>query len=132
MLRDAIAQKNVDTRKVFEARFVPKPVRDRIDRELQNKELANLLPFYLDRSRRHRLLQAPPEGISALSEAIRQVEAGNFSVEFENGGYIFHTAGISKPPEDYKGNRIFIVGRERILTLLGIEEDPAEPRPRRL
>lgn len=129
VLRDAIAQKNVDTRKVFEARFVPKAVGDRLDRELQNKELANLLRFYLDRSRRHGLLEAPPEGISALSAAIRQVEEGNFGVEFENAGYIFHTTGISKPPEVYKGNQIFIVGRERILTLLGIEEDPTEPRP---
>src|ERR1017187_10256822 len=45
LLRDAIAQKNADTRKVFEARFVPKPIGDRLDRELQNKELANLLRF---------------------------------------------------------------------------------------
>ncbi len=129
LLRDAIAQKNADTRKVFEARFVPKPVGDRLDRELQNKELANLLRFYFERSRRHGLMEPSPKGASAISQAIRQVEEGNFDVEFENAGYIFHTAGVSKQPEDYKGNQIFIIGRERILTLLGIEEDPTEPPP---
>lgn len=128
-LRDAIAEKNSDTRKVFEARFVPKAIGDRLDRELQNKELANLLRFYFDRSRRHGLLDVSPAGVTALAQSIRQVEEGNFAVEFENAGYIFHTTGISKQPEDYKSNRIHIVGRERILTLLGIEEDPTELPP---
>ena len=129
LLKEAIAQKNADTRKVFEARFVPNPTADRLDRELQNKELANLLRFYFDRSYRHGLLESSPEGKVALTAVIRQVEEGNFSVEFENAGYIFHTAGISKQSEEYKGNQIFIVGRERMLTLLGIEEDPTEPPP---
>jgi DNA phosphorothioation-dependent restriction protein DptH len=129
LLRDAIAEKNFDTRKVFEARFVPKAVGDRLDRELQNKELANLLRFYFDRSRRHGLLDVSPEGITLLAQVVRQVEEGNFAVEFENAGYIFHTTGISKQPEDYKGNRIYIVGRERILTLLEIEEEPTELPP---
>jgi DNA phosphorothioation-dependent restriction protein DptH len=129
LLREAIAQKNADTRKVFEARFVPKTTGDRLDRELQNKELANLLRFYFERSCRHGLLEPASEGKAALSDAIRHVEEGNFNVEFENAGYIFHTTGISKQPEDYKDNQVFIVGREPILTLLGIQEDPAELPP---
>lgn len=129
LLRDAIAEKNSDTRKVFEARFVPKVVGDRLDRELQNKELTNLLRFYFDRSRRHGLLDVSPEGMTSLAQAIRQVEEGNFAVEFENAGYIFHTAGVSKHPEVYKGNSVHIVGREQILALLGIEEELTDSPP---
>jgi hypothetical protein len=51
-----------DTRKVFESRFVPKPEKDRLDRELQNKELANLVHFYVERSRRYGLLADSPVG----------------------------------------------------------------------
>jgi len=136
ILKDAIASKNEDTQKVFQARFVPRADKDRLDRELQNKELANLLRFYMDRSRRHGLLENTPEGTTALLEAIRKVESGNFDITFEKAGFIYHTAGLSKPADTYKGNEVFVIGRKRILDLLGIEEDspetppaPAEPPP---
>jgi DNA phosphorothioation-dependent restriction protein DptH len=136
ILKDAIANKNEDTKKVFESRFVPRAEKDRVDRELLNKELANLLRFYMDRSLRHGLLENAPEGTGALFETIRNVEDGKFDITFERAGYIYHTAGLSKPADLYKGNEIFIVGRDRILDLLGIEEDlpevsktPSEPPP---
>jgi DNA phosphorothioation-dependent restriction protein DptH len=128
ILKDAIASKNDDTQKVFQTRFVPRIEKDRLDRELQNKELANLLRFYMDRSRRHDLLENSPEGMTALLEAIQKVEDGNFNITFEKAGFIYHTAGLSKPVDTYKGNEVFVVGRERILNLLGIEEEsPEEP-----
>ena len=45
-----------------------------------------------------------------------------FEISFEQAGYIYHTEGLSKPPETYNQNEVFIVGRERVLELLGIEE----------
>jgi DNA phosphorothioation-dependent restriction protein DptH len=131
ILKEAIVGKNADTRKVFESRFVPKPEKDRLDRELQNKELANLVHFYVERSRRHGLLADSPVGAAALLNAIRNIEEGQFDVEFEKAGYIYHTQGLSKPVETYKENEVSIVGRERVLELLGIEEEPplAPPTP---
>jgi DNA phosphorothioation-dependent restriction protein DptH len=126
ILKDAIASKNEDTQKVFHSRFVPRAQKDCLDRELQNKELANLLRFYMDRSRRHGLLEDTPKGTTALLDAIRKVEDGNFDITFEKAGFIYHTAGLSKPADNYKGNEVFVVGRERILNLLGIEEEPPE------
>lgn len=136
ILKEAIASKNADTRKVFETRFVPRTDndrlgqelqnKDRLDRELQNKELSNLIHFYFERSRRYGLFEDSPEGTATLLEAIRKIEDGQFEVVFEKAGYIYHTEGLSKPPENYKENGVFIVGRERIIELLGIEEEPPE------
>ncbi len=42
---------------------------------------------------------------------------------------VWLTTGVSKEPEDYKGNLVHIVGRERILALLGIEEEPTDLPP---
>jgi hypothetical protein len=129
ILKEAIAGKNADTQKVFESRFVPKTEKDRLDRELQNKELANLVRFYVERSRRYGLLEESPTGTAALWGAISKVEAGQFDVVFEKAGYIYHTQGLSKPMEIYKENEVSIIGRERILDLLGIEEELLQPSP---
>lgn len=136
ILKSAIASKNEDTKKVFQARFVPREDKDRLDRELQNKELANLLRFYMDRSRRHGLLENTPQGAAALQDAIHKVEDGDFEMIFEKAGFIYHTAGLSKPADNYMNNEVYVIGRERILDLLGIEEDlpdtsasPSEPPP---
>jgi hypothetical protein len=129
VLKEAIASKNADTRKVFQARFVPKAEKDRLDRELQNKELANLIHFYMERARRHGLLGDGSQGAAAIQEALRGIEAGQVQVEFEQAGYIYHTEGQTKPTETYKDNQIFVVGRQRIFELLGIEEEPPESEP---
>jgi len=129
ILKEAIASKNSDTRKVFDTRFVPKSENDRLDRELQNKELANLVHFYVDRSRRHGLLEESPAGTEGLLEAIPKIEDGKCDVVFEKAGYIFHTEGLSKPMEEYKENQVFIIGRDRILELLGIREEPPSVPP---
>ena len=44
VLKEAVVAENTDTRNVFQTRFVPKGEKDRLDRELQNKELPNLAP----------------------------------------------------------------------------------------
>lgn len=126
ILKEAIFEKNENTKKVFETRFLPRDDKDRLDREVQNKALANLLRFYMDRSKRHGLLEDSAEGANALVDAVTKVGEGTFEIVFEKAGFIYHTAGVSKPVDTYKGNEVFVVGREHILILLGIEEEPPE------
>ena len=130
-LKEAIVIKNADTQKVLEARFVPQVEADRLDRELQNKQLANLLQFYLDRCRRHGLIDAHIADSADIQTAIRAVTEGSFEVEFERAGFIYNLQGTSKQPEQYKANRIHVVGNDIIRELLDIPADveapPAQP-----
>jgi hypothetical protein len=110
ILKEAIADKNENTQKVLQARFLPRDEKDRLDRELQNKELANLLRLYMDRSRRHGLLEGNAADSEEMLEAIANVGEGKFDIVFEKAGFIYHTAGLSKPVDTYKGNEVFVVG----------------------
>lgn len=142
-LKEAIVIKNEDTQKVLEARFVPQIESDRLDREIQNKQLANVLQFYLNRCQRHGLIQTPahgdadvvrdntgqPQDIQGIIEAVTD---GTFKVDFEQAGFIYNLQGTSKEPELYKGNRINVVGNDTIRELLDIPSDvelPTEPSP---
>lgn len=122
-LKEQIVVKNADTRKVLENRFVPNPRLVRMDQEIRNKKFSNLLQFYLERGKRHGLVDPDSAEARAFQESIRYVEQGNFLVEFENTGYIFNLQGISKPVELYKDNTIFVVGQEKIRELLEIPKD---------
>ena len=126
-LKEAIVIKNENTQKVLEARFVPQAKSDRLDREVQNKQLANLLQFYLDRCRRHGLISAHPARAADIQHVIRAVTEGSFEVEFEKAGFIYNIQGASKEPEHYKGNQIFVVGNDTIRELLDISLDMEAP-----
>lgn len=138
-LKEAIVIKNADTQKVLEARFVPQPESDRLDREIQNKQLANLLQFYLDRCKRHGLIAPHVADAADIQHVIWAVTEGSFDVEFERAGFIYNLQGTSKEPERYKENQIFVVGNETIRELLDIPSDveappvvevpPSEPPP---
>jgi len=122
-LKEAIVVKNLDTQKVLETRFIPYPESDRLDREIQNKQLANLLQFYLDRCKRHGLITAQLPEDSDIQGVIQAVMEGSFEVEFEKAGYIFNLQGESKDPENYKENRIHVIGKPTIYELLDIPSD---------
>lgn len=122
-LKEAIVLKNTDTQKVLEARFVPHPDADRLDRELQNKQLANLLQFYLDRCKRHGLISPAVAENAGIQKVIQAVTEGQFETEFEGAGYIYNLQGASRQPEMYKNNLIHVVGRETIRELLEIPAD---------
>src|SRR5205807_474050 len=79
-LKEAIVIKNEDTRKVLEACFVPRAESDRLDREIQNKQLANLLQFYLDRCRRHGLIAPHLADAADIQHIIRAVTEGSNNV----------------------------------------------------
>lgn len=122
-LKEAIVVKNLDTQKVLEARFIPHPESDRLDREIQNKQLANLLQFYLDRCKRHGLIAAQLAEDADIQSIIQAVIEGSFEVEFERVGYIYNLRGDSKEPENYKDNRIHVIGKATIYELLDIPSD---------
>lgn len=126
-LKEAIVIKNMDTQKVLEVRFVPHPESDRLDREIQNKQLANLLQFYFDRCKRHGLIAAQLAEDVDIQNVIQAVTEGSFEVEFEKTGYIFNLQGASKEPENYKGNRIHVIGKDTIHELLDIPSDVESP-----
>jgi hypothetical protein len=126
-LKEAIVLKNENTQKVLEARFVPQDESDRLDREIQNKQLANLLQFYLDRCRRHGLIAADLADAADIQKVIQAVTAGSFEVEFEKAGFIYNLQGASKQPERYKDNQIFVVGNDTIRELLDIPSDVEAP-----
>lgn len=126
-LKEAIVIKNADTQKVLEARFVPHLESDRLDREIQNKQLANLLQFYLDRCKRHGLIAAHIAANADLQRVIQSITEGSFEVEFERAGFIYNLHGASREPENYKDNRIHIIGRDTIRELLDIPADVEAP-----
>lgn len=126
-LKEAIVIKNADTQKVLETRFVPQPDSDRLDREIQNKQLANLLQFYLDRCKRHGLIVPQVTEAVDIQNVIKAVTEGTFEVEFERVGFIYNLQGTSKEPELYKENQIFVVGNETIRELLDIPSDVEAP-----
>lgn len=132
-LKEAIVIKNTDTQRVLASRFVPQEEGDRLDREIQNKQLANLLQFYLDRCRRHGLIDPNLAQTADVQVVIRAVTEGTFQVEFEHAGYIYNLQGASKQVEQYKDNTIHVVGNDTIRELLDIPADveapPVEPTP---
>lgn len=129
-LKDAIVTKNADTEKVLEAKFLPRmKEEDRLDREIQNKQLTNLLLFYFERGKRHGLVSADSEGTRAFQAYLKKIEQGEFSFNFERSGFIFNLQGVSKAPEKYKDNDIHVIGKDRIRSLLDISGDAEPPEP---
>ncbi|MEM2941633.1 MAG: type IV secretion system DNA-binding domain-containing protein [Thermoproteota archaeon] len=126
-LKEAIAIKNADTQKVLETRFVPQTKSDRLDREIQNKQLANLLQFYLDRCKRHGLIAPHIAEGAEIQKIIRDVAEGSFEVDFERAGFIYNLQGTTKPPELYKDNQIRVIGNDTIRELLDIPSDVEAP-----
>lgn len=126
-LKEAIVIKNADTQRVLESRFVPRPERDRLDREIQNKQLANLLQFYLERSQRHGLIAPNVTESMGIEDIVQSVTAGDFEVGFDGAGFIYNLSGVTKSPETYKGNLIRVVGTDTIWELLDIPADADAP-----
>jgi hypothetical protein len=126
-LKEQIVAKNQDTQKVIEERFQPMEMKDRFDRDIQNHELARLIEFYLERCIRHGLIQGNSEGEETFRKGIQKITENDFNISFNRAGFIFNLFGISKEVEEYKGNNIYIIGKDKISHLLEIEEDTIEP-----
>ncbi len=127
-LKEQIVSKNEDTQKVIESLFQPKIDKDRFDRDIQNHELGRLLEFYLERCIRHGLIQENSPDEKMILTGISEVICNDFHIDFEKVGYIFNLQGVSKAPENYKGNTIHVIGKDKISQLFDIDEDEIEPQ----
>ncbi len=128
-LKEQIISKNEDTQKVIESLFQPKTEKDRFDRDIQNHELGRLLEFYLERCIRHGLIQENSPQEQTILNGISKVIQNDFHMDFEKSGYIFNLQGVSKAPENYKGNNIYVIGKDKISQLFDVDEEAIEPEP---
>jgi len=126
LLKDEIVKKNENSELAFRTKFVSDKSNLKIDVQLSNKSLSTLIGFYLERAVRHHLLKNTTE----LRLMLEKINAGDYEIEFEKSGYIFHWEGITKPMDDFKGNKIYEYGKTEIAELLEIRtteiEEPEE------
>ena len=122
VLKEEIFQKNENSEKSIRTKFVSSTENPKIDIQLSNKSLSTLIGFYLERAIRNNICRDS----SALKEIIDDINRGDFDIEFEKSGYIIHWAGISKPIDIYKENKIFELGHDEIVDLLEIRQTEIE------
>jgi len=121
-LKEEIVKKNENSEKAFRTKFISDQNNPKIDVHLSNKSLSTLIGFYLERAIRHNFCKDS----SKLKQMIESINTGDFEIEFEKSGYIFHWAGTTKPVDIYKGNTIYEIGNKEIAELLEIRETEIE------
>lgn len=121
-LKEEIVKKNENSEKAFRTKFISDETNPKIDVHLSNKSLSTLIGFYFERAIRHNFCQNSSE----LKQMIEAINTGNFQIEFEKTGYIFHWAGTTKPIDNYKGNKVYELGNKDIAELLEIRETEIE------
>lgn len=124
-LKEEICKKNENSEKAFRTKFISDIDNPKIDIQLTNKSLSNLIGFYFERAIRNGFCSSA----SDLKQMIEVINHLNFEIIFEKTGYIIHWAGISKPVDIYKGNKIFELGNTDISDLLEIRETEIEDEP---
>ncbi len=125
-LKDQIALKNENSRFAILNKFVESEDLPKIDKQLSNKTLSNLISFYFDRSIRHGLFDMSNK--PAMEDVLRSIETNNFTISFEKSGYIYHWQGETKVQEEYQGNKVFEIGQNEIRELLDISQSEIELR----
>lgn len=125
-LKDQIALKNENSRNAILNKFVESENIPKIDKQLSNKTLSNLISFYFDRSIRHGLFDLRRK--SAIEEIFRSIEANDFAITFEKSGYIYHWQGETKAQEEFQENHIYEIGQNEIRELLDISQSEIELR----
>jgi len=125
-LKEEIVKKNDNSEKAFRTKFISDETNPKIDVHLSNKSLSTLIGFYLERAIRHGFCSNSSE----LMQMIESINTGNFKIQFDKSGYIFHWAGVTKPVDNYKGNMVYELGNKEISELLEIRsteiEEPTE------
>lgn len=124
-LKEEIVKKNDNSEKAFRTKFISDDENPKIDVHLTNKSLSTLIGFYLERALRHNLC----ENRSELKSLVESINTGDFEFKFEKSGYIIHWAGITKPVDNYKGNKVYELGNKEICELLEIRETEIEETP---
>jgi len=126
LLKDEIVKKNENSELAFRTKFVSDISNIKIDVQLSDKSLSTLIGFYLERAIRHHLFKNTTE----FKLMLEKINSGDYKIEFEKSGYIYHWEGITKPTDEYKGNKIFEYGKKEIAEFLDIRtteiEEPEE------
>jgi DNA phosphorothioation-dependent restriction protein DptH len=139
-LQGQISEKNKNTEEHFRANFISAGKTKRFDADIKNKQLANILCFYLQRARRYGLFAPsddPKDSVARFLRGVEAVEAGACDVSFSHEGYVFNgIAATGEESRTYQNNKIRIVGRAGISFLLGLipedendEEEGGEANP---
>ena len=115
-LKEEIVKKNDNSEKAFKTIFISDLENPKIDVHLTNKSLSTLIGFYFERAIRHGLCTES----EYLKSMIEQINTGNYEINFEKSGYIYHWAGITKAVDNYKNNKVYEIGHTDIFELLEI------------
>ena len=133
-LQAAIRDKNKNTEAHFNANFLASPALRRLDADIKNKELANILAFYFDRANRYRLFAPAESGVTPenlvakFRQSLEAVEAGVCEVAFHHYGYIFNSSSLKDEEKiTFQNNQVTIVGRPGIARLLDLILDGDGP-----
>jgi hypothetical protein len=121
-LKEEIVKKNENSEKAFRTKFISDIDNPKIDIHIANKSLSTLIGFYLERAIRNGFCTNSSE----LKNLIELINVGEFEIEFEKSGFIIHWAGITKPIELFKENKIYELGNKDISELLEIRETEIE------
>ena len=130
-LQEAIRDKNSNTEAHFRAHFLGTDASVRLDAEIKNKQLANILAFYCDRARRYGIFSDSVEldddaqqSVQAFQQGLEAVEAGTCKISFRHEGFIFNGASLGgMETRSVHNNRVHMVGRRGMLELLGLAID---------
>ena len=135
-LQAAIRDKNKNTEAHFRAHFLGSPALRRLDADIKNKELANILAFYFDRANRYKLFapgdSAGPSQVAAdhFRHSLEAVEAGVCEVSCRYYGYIFNSSSLKEEERiSFQHNQVLVVGRPGIAGLLDVmlDKNAADP-----
>lgn len=122
-LQGQITEKNKNSEAHFRAHFVGVGKTKRLDADIKNKQLANILGFYLERALRYGFFASTGSANNSVEwflKGLEAVESGACDVSFSREGYIFNGAAVTgKELRSYQDNEIRIFGRAGISELLG-------------
>lgn len=134
-LEAAIRDKNKNTEAHFRANFLAGGMLRRLDADIKNKELSNILAFYFERANRYRLFSsgdstASPDAIEQFRRSLEAVEAGSCEVSFNSYGYVFNFSSLQEEQWiSFQGNKILLVGRPGVAGLLNLILESDEEQP---
>lgn len=135
-LQLAIRDKNLNTEAHFRANFLGAEGVKRFDADIKNKELANVLAFYLERACRYGLFmpadadlaeQVSGDPRAEFLKGLEAIAAGACEVSFRHQGFIINGSAATDIDERVvHNNDIYVIGRAGIRRLLDIVLPPED------
>jgi len=115
-LQKSITEQVETSQTVLAAQFDPNLANpDRVDRAVKNLEFAALLNFYLERSKRYRMID---RSVSTHAHRLLETLDDGFTLTFRRIGLFFDLTGAGSDPQEIDGVEFHHIGREEIDELL--------------